>query len=350
MIFRTSSNSLLLLVIGFFMVTLLNFSCAENQTETDTGYTVQLQDMDKRVIADINLQTAAQEINISDIYRPTFLEFDENGNLYILDYSSMLINRIHLDSGITDTFGEGKGRGPGEFINPTDMYVKDSKIYVADPVQGKIVAYESQGQNFREYRLQASHPQRIAYVHDEKLVYLPQIFPSPSDIFKIFNFADTSYSGEFGQVIHGIHDEAPLSLSHDGFLIESGAREFIYMPMYMGYLAKYRNEEIANVRSTIDGLQSPEIIETAGNYRLDPESIYTAFNGSLSTDYLFVIAYHPSIKQLFLDIYNRKDLSYLRSVQSPVVFRFLASTREYLLATVDTTLYKWNIDDLVRNE
>jgi hypothetical protein len=65
------------------------------------------------------------------IFRPSFLSFDSQGNIFLLDSSDY---RIHKISPAEDrryghfVFGKGKGQGPGEFSNIFDMKMRQDKI------------------------------------------------------------------------------------------------------------------------------------------------------------------------------------------------------------------------------
>ena len=160
----------------------------------------------------------------SIIYRPTFCKFDKYGNIYVMDYSTFYIHKFspvkNSHRYIHTYFGRGKGKGPGEFVNPTDFKIHNNKIYIADPSNGCIAVYSTEGK-FIKWITLSDHrvPQRLAIVNGQ-LIVEPEVH-TQGDLFYIYDYSGKLVSS-FGSYIdktninNGIyHDNDILELSDD---------------------------------------------------------------------------------------------------------------------------------------
>lgn len=89
-----------------------------------------------------------KKLNLEDygIFNPLSVRTDLRGNIYILDFSIPGIIKISYDGKTITSFGKGKGKGPGELLNPTDFFIDNNQnIWVVDPVLGEVIKFNNKG-------------------------------------------------------------------------------------------------------------------------------------------------------------------------------------------------------------
>ncbi len=59
------------------------------------------------------------------------VDIDKSGNIYVLDLDSFMVRKYDKNGKFISESGR-KGNGPGEFMYPTKIFVKEDKIYVSD--------------------------------------------------------------------------------------------------------------------------------------------------------------------------------------------------------------------------
>jgi hypothetical protein len=78
-------------------------------------------------------------------YNPTSLRVDEQGYLYIVDNMNHRIQVFSENGNFIRTIGR-KGQGPGEFLNPTDIYIKGETLYISDTGNRRIQIFSRSGE------------------------------------------------------------------------------------------------------------------------------------------------------------------------------------------------------------
>ena len=96
---------------------------------------------------------------------------DKNGNLYVLDSQNRDIKKFGKDGELLRIYGQGVGRGPGEFQDPIAIAVDSlDNIYVAEMMNQKISIIDSDNIHKADIPLHGM-PARIV-VDDEKNIYV----------------------------------------------------------------------------------------------------------------------------------------------------------------------------------
>jgi len=89
-------------------------------------------------------------------YLLTDMDADSSGNIYVLDSEDVNIKAYDQKGRFLKVFSR-KGEGPGELLNPVDIYIDDKDlIYVCDSGNNRISIFNVQGDfvssiNFKEY-------------------------------------------------------------------------------------------------------------------------------------------------------------------------------------------------------
>ncbi len=116
----------------------------------------------------------------NDAWGPgAFLEFDERGNVYLLDPYKCRISVFNDRGQFVIAFG-GKGQGPGEFVDPFDFVVGKAAIYVFQGSGMKVVDLEGKYLSSRG----VSHENPLGYQHIGDFFYLvsARVGPAFSDL------------------------------------------------------------------------------------------------------------------------------------------------------------------------
>ena len=88
---------------------------------------------------------------------PPSLAFDGGGNLFVLNPDFPVVAVLDRDGGLVRTMGR-RGRGPGEFSSPDDIYVwRDGTVAVADRGSGTYVVFAPDGSFDRQVSMSAGH-------------------------------------------------------------------------------------------------------------------------------------------------------------------------------------------------
>ena len=76
-----------------------------------------------------------------------FYTIDKNNNIFVVDRAYKKIKKYSKDGVYISSFGNGEGRGPGEFVNPDGIDVDDEgNIYVMDSGKREVVIIDSLNQ------------------------------------------------------------------------------------------------------------------------------------------------------------------------------------------------------------
>lgn len=116
------------------------------------------------------------------LYRPRAIEFDAQGNLYVLDSGNNRIMKYNCNFKFVKQIGR-VGQGPGEFINPYDFAVgKTDKIYVVNSGNGRVEIMDKDGRFINSFRISQGDT-RIA-VDSAGLIYLN--LPAQGDLVSVY--------------------------------------------------------------------------------------------------------------------------------------------------------------------
>ena len=101
-----------------------------NGTPADTTFNIVLKEVGF-------IDMAGEEDPENLISYPKSFDFDEAGNLYVLDYEKCKIHKFNNKFERVSIFG-GKGQGPGEFVEASSVIVKSDTLIVPDSRAWKI--------------------------------------------------------------------------------------------------------------------------------------------------------------------------------------------------------------------
>lgn len=95
----------------------------------------------------------------------SWVDFDPNGNVYVLDSREQKITRLGADGRLLQQFG-GRGEAPGQLSKSRRFAFADGRLYVANGGNGRIEVFGPDGDVFPSIQVsQVRRPNEIAYVN-----------------------------------------------------------------------------------------------------------------------------------------------------------------------------------------
>ena len=270
------------------------------------------------------------------LYDPQYVIPDNNGDIYVVDYGTYEILRFDADGNYIMSYGDGVGRGPGEFISITSVEVAaDSIIYVADPNGRRISSISKATGNFVDSRVFDAENVPFRYVVTDAGV--GYIFRAQNNLF--FESFFRGKSVEFGKLVEG-HDLVSRLVA-DG-MIETYKELMIYVPIRFPVIMVYDvNGTLVRAKKTMtfDGFEEPRLERYVMNgiesYRVEGDHV----NGIISVvgDELLVQS-RGDLKDLIVDVYEAGSAEYRYSFRIPdYVPSFITNDRIYQV-TDDATV------------
>ena len=120
----------------------------KNIAEKDSTYT----DIKLKEIFSLDLDSLAQD-STRFIKKVGFIDFDKNGNVYIIDKEYCKIHVYDSEGYFKKTFGN-KGKGPGEFLRPGTVNIVDSILFITGNNIKEVLKFNLEG-NFIENKVYA---------------------------------------------------------------------------------------------------------------------------------------------------------------------------------------------------
>lgn len=294
-----------------------------------------------------NILELVAEINLENLekppYRPTYLNFDEKGALYTVDFSEFL---IHKFSPCPDWkhfkhcfFGKGRGQGPGELSRVLDFKIFKDEVFLADEGTGSIEVY-STDETYKKRIVLSNNlmPRRMTLQNSRIIV---ESLAPDGPLFFVYDLSGNLIFS-FGELIdktsreNSIYQDNELS---DSFL----GNRFYYLPRFLGFVGLYKGDRLVMAKETIDGLKIgkknvpvEKALMKGAIVRTVTKKYETVQLHALHKDFILIKTYDYEQKKAFWDIYHLTDFDYLMSVKSPPVSKAFAIYGNYLAILRDT--------------
>jgi len=147
-------------------------------------------DLEKVYDIDVTQINLFNKDSSQDLYK--LIDFDENNNMYILDSFECKIWVFDEDGKLVRSFG-GKGQGPGEFIRPYTLVIKEDKIYVFQGFfEYKIVNLK--GEPISSHNVTLDNPLMFRNVNDGFYLFRGKVDPTFTDLEFILCVLDDNFS------------------------------------------------------------------------------------------------------------------------------------------------------------
>ena len=252
-----------------------------------------------------------------ELFRPVIFAFDsESNNQFIYDYSQKNLFRIKFKNGEIDNFveiGLGKGSGPGEFRNPTDICMSktnnNKKLVIIDPELTRVSIWDIESDLYeRSFKPKKFNPFRVACTSSDIIIH--NTIGSKKGDYLVYDYQ--------GNELNSYKDPQKNKNSFlDSGYIEADS-EFIYFSSQGRPILKSINRTSKKISEKL--FIEPSIgenrtsITTEGEFRVekkDKNFIYQSSGIAIKGDYLLVL--YSGRKDAFgniIDFYDKKSLEY----------------------------------------
>jgi len=254
------------------------------------------------------------------LYNGGIIKTFEN-HIYVLDYKpEPRLLKINPETNtIVTEYGKGKGRGPGELLNPTDFDVtSNGSVWVADHPSSRIVMFGPQGSYHDEWVIKHV-PYKISLTRSNEVF----IHSTGDPTIKLADsLQNILWNSE--QLV-----ENPKRWAYvlNGFVMATeDERSALFISNYAGIIVKYNhNGSLTFARRTINYEQNISWKPIPGlDYRafqIDRTSLdHAVANGFIKDDNIYVLVQFygdgERLRQV-IDVYSTVDGSYVQSMKVP---------------------------------
>lgn len=274
------------------------------------------------------------------LLKPGLLRLDAAENLYVLDHGDLLVKKYSPQAELLQLFGWGRGRAPGELLNPTDFAVSSTgEIWICDPIQSGISIFTPEGDFVQRVPLSV-RPYRLALDPRGGFTVLGEA--SGDALFQVYD-SDFLKVNEFGRFVE--HQSRNL-LAVEGWLAPMSSGGFVYAPVWLGVLASYDAEgEVRSVTRTFGFQEVPRVlVDRRGYRRIDPRAPrlvqgVTTWNDNV---HLFAATAEAGRRRAVIDVFSA-DGRYLHSMRLPAKAKSAHLTDRFIYLVEETTVSKWSL-------
>lgn len=271
-------------------------------------------------------------------------------SVFVVDYGDALIKEFDPKGRLLRVFGSGRGEGPGEFLNPTDVKVRNDTVFVADGMSRTLSVFDRSGSLINSQDSPLQSISRIAVPAATRSIVLQGNYREGK--FASFNPGRNLKLNDSQHIVFGklISDFRSRNSLLSG-LIQSTDDGFVFVPRFYGAIISYSVDGTLNyARETIAaGRDLPTIESTtiAGGFTVRP--VGRVYHNRISiVDEMLVVQSrdlhsYRSDSIGALDFYESATGDYKYSVRLPRRVREAILTEDYLFGTADTLLYVWRM-------
>lgn len=249
-----------------------------------------------------------------ELLNPLILRTDGADHAFVVDYGDFTIKKVSPEGRIVGTFGKGRGQGPGELNNPTDLAIAaNGEVWVCDPPNGSVTAFAPDGAVRETFRL-SSRPFRLLLRPDGGFLVLPE---NPVDGLIEEYRADGSLVRRYGRLFSR---QEEISIALDGWIAMSPRQEVLFAPLRLGILAAFQDGELKYVAETLEEVPMPRVESSSGGLkRVDPAApvVHLGIGTYEGSIYLNTAQRQSSgTYRVYVDLYDLEG-RYLHSIETP---------------------------------
>lgn len=267
-----------------------------------------------------------------------FIKPGLEGEVFVFDWGNMHVKRFSRDGTLLSEFG-GKGNGLGEFINPTDMAIRETgEVVITDPKKGLVTIFGRDGKPATPLQI-VSTPCRIDFLRDGLVVGM--VGGAADNLFELYD-AEGRRLRSCGQFIK---DQSDNSICLDGWVVVGAGDVFVYVALYAGIIASYdRDGKLRFLVGTIDGPTLPAIeVTSLGSRRLPLSTPRSAECISVTSEKIYIMKStdHDGSHVKSMDVYSLTDGAYQYSFELPEQCTRALVTDSSVYTLARDTLAKW---------
>lgn len=286
---------------------------------------------------------AFNEVKGNLFYYLITLRLNDRGEVFLLDSGAHGVRKFSPLGQELQRYGEGRGSGPGELIEPMDFALDDAEdVWIPDQANGAVIAFTKDGKYKTTIR-SARTPSRIVFGAQDQMVT-----SSPGqDLFQRISAQGLS-SRTFGRLL----DQRPEAfIITDGWMTATGPDRFVYAPLYTGMLVSFGFDgRPLFAVDTIEPAETPKVVVNAnGMIRLDPEAKPVSYNVTADGGRIFVLARPAESRWLnengrVIDVYRSTDGAYLYSLPAPEKCKAIAVRGREVYTLTATNVTRWRFE------
>ncbi len=283
-------------------------------------------------------------LNSTSLKAPAKMQADNNGNIFVLDWSDLRVKEFSPDGKLLRAFGEEVG-SPGAFVNPTGFALDSGgNMWVCDFKQERVGIFNTDGSK-RSFKPKNTI-YRIAAIGD---VMITMVVLEYSRLFETYDLSGQQLKS-FGELLE---DQANKALALDGDIVaDTENHGIIYGGRYLGIIGAYDAEGKQRfLVQTIDNVPQPTVldVESEGKKRkIKPNTALPVLSLSVLDNELYVLSgVHPDGTAgpggKVMDVYNKQDGHYLYSWELPADGQeaIVASNYIYIRSNKEVTVWSF---------
>ena len=278
-------------------------------------------------------------LNSTSLKSPEKMQADNNGNLFVIDWSDLRVKEFSPDGKLVRAFGEEVG-SPGAFVNPTGFAIDSGgNLWVCDLKQQRIAVLNRDGSK------RTIKPQntiyRIAAIGDRMIT---MVAPGDSRLFETYDLSGQQLKS-FGELLE---DQSHQGIILDGDIVADAANNgIIYGGRYVGIIGAYDAEGKQRfLVQTIDNVPPPTVLTTEVRQKVKPNTTRPVLSLSVLDNELYVLSgVHPdgSVGKggKVMDVYDKQDGHYLYSWELPADGQEAIVVSNYIYIRSDKEVTVW---------
>jgi len=278
----------------------------------------------------------------SRLYSLGLVKLDRMENIYVLDYGDVSVKKFSPGGRLLKTFGNGRGRGPGQFINPTDFTVdSESRVFICDPKTAAVSVFSGDGSLQKTHSLSGA-PYRICFIREG--AFITELVGVTNHWFEMYD-TNGNLISSFGKNIIPGESKFPIllagSLASDG---QSLLHAFSRLGCFFSFSLTAR--ELGFAAKTIDTLPPPRIKVSRDRKAMwiDKSSPVSVTSISVDDTSIFTsCGSPPNGEHSTIDVYSIRDGSYLYSFRIPERTKAASVSKRVFCGITDTSISKWEI-------
>lgn len=261
----------------------------------------------------------------------------EEDHAYVMDFGAQVVRQFTLEGEFVRDYGTGRGQGPGEFLNLSDVEVDpEGQVWTLDPAQGRVQVFDRAGEVVETIRTPGNATAfELTPTGDMVLMTLDSLLLRRVS-------RDGTVVRRFGRLVD---DQYVNSIAVWGFIDVNGSNVF-YSGVYGGFLGRWSVDDGAlhYLEPTVMEKPFPTPVRRDGTVMVAEEDRYgVSFGISARQDTVYVLG-HGDGKYL-VDVYEAERGEYQYSI--PILtpsesVSAISVTRDHLIVTADTLVTVWN--------
>jgi len=282
----------------------------------------------------------------TDETKPSFLlnaslvRSGHDGTVYVLDRGDLSVKIFDAEGEFLRSVAGTQGRGPGEFMNPTDFDVDDKgRVWIADPPNGRVSVYGTKGDFYRDISLKR-RPFRIAVSDNGSAFYLMWLAPTEEALFARYD-EDGTRLQEMDPVIE---NQVKRGMALDGWIALVPDWSLYYTTTRAGRLMRFDAGGTKTLDvETSDPAPIPEVIvDDRGGRRVDPSASIQSLGLQVvgPSVYIFSIVPDDEKADRAFDAYDRAG-QYKHSIPLPAETSDAHFAPDRIYTITDTSLMAW---------